>query len=48
MIVDNWVVVDQLTGMVYPQPNKMIAQAVAQMHGHCDVMTDAEFIERYE
>ena len=29
---------DKLTGAVYPQPNKTIAEKVAEMHGHCEVI----------
>lgn len=29
---------DTITGTVYPQPNKLIAEKVAQWHGHCEVI----------
>jgi hypothetical protein len=29
---------DTLTGATYPQPNKLIALKVAQMHGNCEVV----------
>jgi hypothetical protein len=33
-----WSVRDTLTGTLYPQPNKLIAEKVAEMHGHCEVL----------
>lgn len=35
--MSQWSVRDMRTGAVYPQPNKMIAEAVAKMHGNCFV-----------
>jgi len=36
-----WCVRDVLSGAVYPQPNKLIAEKVAEMHGHCEVFEKA-------
>ena len=33
-----WSVKDTLTGEVYKQPNKLIAEKVAEMHGLCTVI----------
>lgn len=33
-----WSVRDTLTGTLYPQPNKLIAEKVAEMHGHSEVV----------
>ncbi len=33
-----WAVRDTLTGAVYPQPNKLIAEKVAEMHGNGEVI----------
>jgi hypothetical protein len=33
-----WSVVDKLTKAVFPQPNKLIADKVAEMHGQCEVI----------
>lgn len=35
---ERWVVRDKLTGARYPQPNKQIAEMVAQAHGNCEVI----------
>jgi hypothetical protein len=33
-----WSVRDTLTGAIYPQPNKIIAEKVAEMHGNSEVI----------
>ena len=33
-----WAVRDTLSGALYPQPNKLIAERVAEMHGHCEII----------
>lgn len=33
-----WSVKDTLSGVVYPMPNKTIADTVAEMHGWCEVI----------
>jgi hypothetical protein len=33
-----WVVRDTRSGARYPQPNKFIAEKVAEMHGFCEVL----------
>lgn len=37
-LVGKWSVRDTLTGALYPQPNKLIAEKVAEMHGHSEVV----------
>lgn len=37
-LVGKWSVRDTLTGTLYPQPNKLIAQKVAEMHGQSEVV----------
>ena len=33
-----WAVRDTTSGAIYPQPNKLIAERVAEMHGHCEII----------
>lgn len=38
MTSPTWAVRDKLTGEVYPQPNRLIAERVAEMHGSSEVV----------
>lgn len=37
-VTDRWSVIDTLTKAVYAQPNKGVAEKVAEMHGNCVVV----------